>query len=92
MFEARELSKLIRDKKKRALRADLDDAGQDTVAPETAWQAKMDADVNTTLDDPDHEPATESEMGGDGTSQDTKSLKRAMSLINSYFSKMMIKK
>lgn len=92
MFEAKELSKLIREKKKRALRPDLDDAGQDSVAPETAWQAKMDADVNTTLGDPDHEPATEAEMGGDGTSQDKMSLKRAMQIVSKYFSMMKIEK
>ena len=91
MFGGAELSKLIRDKKKRALRPDLDDAGPDSVAPETAWQAKMDADVNTTLDNPDHEPANEAEMGGDGTSQDKMSLKRAMAIVNKYFHSMMIK-
>lgn len=92
MFEAAQLSKLIRDKKKKALRADMDDAGQDTVAPETAWQAKMDADVNATLDNPDHEPASADEMGENDSSQDQKSLKRAMGIINKFFSTMMIEK
>lgn len=92
MFETRELSKIIREKKKKALRPDLDDAGQDSVAPETAWQSKMDADVNTTLDNPDHEPASEAEMGEGESSQSKQALKKVQARINSYFEKLMMRK
>lgn len=92
MFESKELSKIIREKKKRSLRQDMDYAGQEALDPNEAWDAKQDAEVNTTLDEPDHEPASEEEMGEDDSSQDKKSLKRAMSIVNKFFSTMMIKK
>ncbi len=91
MFEAKELSRVIRARKKNRLAPDLDDAGQEGLPPEQALAADLNAKVNEMTGE-DHEPASEAEMGGDGTSQEQKSLKRAMSIINSYFSKMMIKK
>lgn len=91
MFEARELSKLIREKKKHHLRQDMDYAGQEALDPNAAWDAKQDAEVNTILDNPNHEPATEEEMGENDSSQDKRSLKRAMSVINKYFHTMLVK-
>ena len=92
MFAAKELSKQIREKKKSSLRQDMDYAGQDAVDPNAAWDADQGAKVNHTLEEPDHEPASAEEMGENDSSQEKKSLKRAMGIINKYFSEMMIKK
>lgn len=92
MFEAREISRAIRAKKnKTRLRPDLDSAGQDSLDPNEAWDAKQDGEVNEVLGDPDHEPATDAEMGENDSSQDVRALKRAMAIVNSYFSRMMLK-
>jgi hypothetical protein len=85
MLDGKELSKLIRMKKKDSLRPEMDYAGQEAVDPSAAWDAKMDSEVNVTLDDPDHEPASDSEMGEGESSQDIAQLKRSMARINKYF-------
>ncbi len=91
MFEAKGLSKLIRDRKKKSFRPDMDDAGQEGLPPEVALSTELNAKVNDMTGE-DHEPASDAEMGEDDSSQDKKSLKRAMGIINKYFSTMMIKK
>lgn len=88
MFEARELSRVIRANKKKRFAPDLDDAGQEGLPPEQALAADLNAKVNEMTGE-DHEPATEAEMGGDGTSQEKEQLKRAMARINRYFETML---
>ena len=91
MFELGSLSKQIRMKKKASLRPDMDDAGQEAVDPNVAWDAKQASEVNAALDEPDHEPASASEMGEGDSSQKKSSLKKIQARINSYFDKMTIK-
>jgi hypothetical protein len=91
MFEMGELSKQIRMKKKAKLRPDMDYAGQDAVDPNAAWDAKQNAEVNETLGDPDHEPASASEMGENESSQDKGQLKKSSARIKKYLDAMTIK-
>lgn len=90
MFE--DLSASIRKRKKQEgqanLRADMDYAGQDAVDPNTAWDQKMATEVNETLGDPDHEPASEAEMGENESSQEKMSLKKSVARIRRYFDEM----
>jgi hypothetical protein len=79
------LSKMIRDKKKNKLKPDLDDAGQESVDPNEAWDMKQADEVNEATGDEDHEPASAKEMGEDDSSQSKKSLKRASSITKKYF-------
>lgn len=88
MFEMKGLSKMIRDKKKAKLRPDMDDAGQEAVDPVDAWDAKQAAEVNDALDEPDHEPASDAEMGENESSQDKAYLKKAVARINKYLDSM----
>lgn len=88
MFE--ELSKQIRRKKKGQLRQDMDSAGQDALDPNDAWDAKQNAEVNSALEEPDHEPASPEEMGENDSSQERYQLKRALARINRYFDSMLI--
>jgi hypothetical protein len=92
MIDGKELSEQIRRKKKGAYRYDMDYAGQDAVDPNAALDAKHDADVNETLGDPDHEPASPKEMGEDESSQELSKRKKISARINSYFDAMTIKK
>ena len=48
-MDGKSLSKMIREKKKGALRQDMDYAGQDAVDPNEAWDAKQAAEVNAAL-------------------------------------------
>jgi hypothetical protein len=89
MFE--DISKQIRMKKKGKLRPDMDDAGQEAVDPNAAWDAKQNAEVNAVLGDPDHEPASASMMGEGESSQDEGVRKRISARINKYFDTMKIK-
>jgi len=82
------LSKMIRDKKKNKLKPDMDYAGQDAVDPNTAWDAKMAAEINDDIDSPDHEPATDAEMGENESSQNTASLKKSSARIKKYMESM----
>jgi hypothetical protein len=90
MFE--DLSAMIRKKKKQQgqanLRQDMDYAGQDAVDPNEAWDDKMAGEVNETLDNPDHEPASDAEMGENESSQDRGELKRSVARIRRYFDEM----
>lgn len=92
MFDDMELSRSIRKKKKEEgqarLRPDMDYAGQDAVDPNEAWDTKMGDEVNETLGDPDHEPASPREMGEDESSQDTHELKQSVARIRRYFDEM----
>ncbi len=91
MFEmGKELSKQIRLKKKSSLRPDWDIAGQEAVDPNDAWDAKQNAEVNEALDEPDHEAASDAEMGENDSSQEKRSLKKIQARINAYFDKLMI--
>lgn len=92
MIDGGQLSAQIRKRKKNpTYRADLDDAGQDSVDPNAAWDAKQDAEVNETLGDPDHEPASPKAMGEDESSQSTAKRKAISARINSYFDTLKIK-
>jgi hypothetical protein len=90
MFD--DLSAMIRKKKKQQgqanLRPDMDYAGQDAVDPNEAWDDKMAAEVNETLGDPDHDPASDAEMGENESSQDTHELKKSVARIRRYFDEM----
>ncbi len=85
MINAKEVSSMIRKNKGNKLRPDMDYAGQEAVDPNEAWDDKMASEVNETLDNPDHEPATDKEMGEDESSQDKAMLKKTMERINKYF-------
>lgn len=85
MMDGKALSAAIRKRKMDKLRPDMDDAGQDAVDPNVAWDEKMNTDVNETLDDPDHEPASKSEMGENESSQDIAQLKKSVTRIHKYF-------
>lgn len=84
------LSKEIRMRKKAKLRPDMDYAGQDAVDPNAAWDAKQDAQVNETLGEPDHEPATDAEMGENESSQNKRDLTKVMNRINGYFKELLM--
>ena len=85
MFDSKALSKAIRDKKRGTHRPEMDYAGQEDSDPNAAWDAKMDTEVNETLDDPDHEPASKEEMGEHESSQDIAQLKKSVARIHKYF-------
>ncbi len=88
MLDGKKLSEMIRKKKKEGMhsdyRQDMDYAGQDAVDPNAAWDEQKAMEVNEALDNPDHEPASESEMGEDESSQDKMQLKKAMARIARY--------
>ncbi len=92
MFDDMELSRSIRKKKKQEggadLRQDMDYAGQRAVDPNVAWDEKMAGEVNDTLGDPDHLPASDAEMGENESSQDTAELKKSVHRIRRYFDEM----
>lgn len=88
MMDGKFLSKLIRDRKKKSLRPDMDDAGQEGLPPEQALSAELNAKVNEMTGE-DHEPASEKEMGEDDSSQSKPALKKAMSRINRYMETML---
>lgn len=85
MIDGKALSRAIRMRKKDSLRPDMDDAGQEAVDPNVAWDEKQNMEVNEALDDPDHEPASASEMGEHESSQDIASLKKSVARIHKYF-------
>jgi hypothetical protein len=91
MMDGKALSAAIRKRKKDSLRPDMDTAGQGAVDPNVAWDEKMNTEVNETLGDPDHMPASEAEMGENESSQDKASLKKIQARINRYFDEMMIR-
>lgn len=85
MMDGKSLSKMIRDRKKDKLRPDMDDAGQEAVDPVLAWDSKMDSEVNDTLHDPDHMPASASEMGEGESTQSLETRKRWSMRLEKYF-------
>jgi len=92
-MDGKSLANYIRNKKKQQgqarMRQDMDSAGQDGVDPNEAWDSKMDHEVNETLGDPDHEPASDKEMGEDESSQEKSALKKAMMRINAYMDELL---
>lgn len=82
------LSKMIREKKKGALRQDMDYAGQDAVDPNAAWDDKQASEVNDVLDDPDHEPASKAEMGENESSQELGVRKKISARLKKYMDEM----
>lgn len=87
-MDGKALSKMIRDKKKASLRPDMDDAGQNSVDPNTAWDAKQASEVNEVLGDEDHAPASPSEMGENESSQDEGARKKISARIAKYLESM----
>jgi hypothetical protein len=85
MMDGKALSAAIRKRKKDSLKPDMDYAGQDAVDPNVAWDEKQNTEVNEALDDPDHEPASDAEMGENESSQDIASLKKSVARIHKYF-------
>lgn len=92
-MDGKSLSKYIRSKKKQEgqarMRPDMDYAGQEAVDPNEAWDMKMAHEVNETLGDPDHEPASDAEMGENESSQEKSHLKKAMMRINAYMDELL---
>lgn len=84
MLDPKGLSKMIRDKKKNVLRQDMDYAGQDAIDPNEALDLKTAAEINDTLGEQDHEPASASEMGENESSQEKKALKASSTRIAKY--------
>lgn len=87
-MDGKSLSKMIREKKKGSLRQDMDYAGQDAVDPNAAWDEKQAAEVNDVLDDPDHEPASDAEMGENESSQELDKRKKISARIKKYMDAM----
>lgn len=87
-MDGKSLSAMIRKKKKEGMHADyrqdMDYAGQDAVDPNVAWDEKQAMEVNDAMGEPDHEPASASEMGENESSQDKMQLKKAMARIAKY--------
>jgi len=88
MSEMKSLSKMIRMNKKGTLRPDMDDAGQEAVDPVAAWDAKQAEEVNDVLGDPDHEPASASEMGEGESTQKLSDRKKVSARIKKYLENM----
>lgn len=88
MFDELELSKSIRDKKKQRFRPALDSAGS-LPDPNEAWDEKQNQEVSDTLGEPDHEPASATEMGEHESSQDKVYLKKSIERIKKYLDSMM---
>lgn len=92
-MNGKSLADYIRMKKKQEgqarLRPDLDDAGQESVDPNEAWDDKMAHEVNEATGDEDHMPASDEEMGENESSQDIGQLKKAMAKINAYMDKLL---
>lgn len=87
-MDGKSLSKMIRDKKKNSLRPDMDDAGQEAVDPNAAWDAKQSEEVNDVLGDPDHEPASKAEMGENESSQEESARKKISARLKKYMDAM----
>lgn len=85
MFDSKALSAAIRKRKKDSLRPDWDVAGQEAVDPNVAWDEKQNTEVNEALHDPDHEPASDAQMGEHEPSQDVAFLKKAVARMAKYF-------
>lgn len=85
MMDGKTLSAMIRKRKKNKLRPDMDYAGQEAADPNLAWDEKMDSEVNETLGDPDHEPASPRAMGEDDDSQSLEKRKRISARLARYF-------
>ena len=92
-MDGKALSAAIRKKKKMAgeanLRPDMDYAGQEAVDPNVAWDEKQNLEVSEALDQPDHEPASDAEMGEHESSQDTRSLKKSLMRIRHYLDELL---
>jgi hypothetical protein len=86
MFD--DLSESIRDKKKQRFRPALDSAGH-LPDPNEAWDKHQNDEVSKTLGDPDHEPASPTEMGEHESSQDKVYLKKSIERIKKYLDSMM---
>jgi hypothetical protein len=84
MIDGKGLSAAIRKNKKNSLRPDMDDAGQEAVDPNVAWDDKQNQEVNETLGEPDHAPASAAEMGENEDSQDVAQLKKSSARISKY--------
>ena len=91
-MDGKALSAMIRRKKKEGMhsdyRQDMDYAGQDAVDPNAAWDDKQASEVNEVLKDPDHEPASEEEMGEHESSQDEGARKKISARLKKYMDAM----
>lgn len=92
-MDGKALSAMIRKKKKQEgeadLRPDMDYAGQQADDPVAVWDDKQAVEVNEALGEPDHEPASDEEMGEGESSQDTGSLARSMARIERYLEELL---
>lgn len=88
MLDGKSLSKMIRDRKKNKLRPDMDDAGQEAVDPNVAWDEKQAMEVNEAMDESPETSASPQEMGENESSQDKMQLKKSMARIMRYIDSM----
>lgn len=85
MLDGKSLSAAIRAKKKNLLKPDMDSAGQEALDPNTIDEIKQNMRVSDILGEPDHAPASPSQMGEDESSQDEGKRKKISARIASYF-------
>ena len=69
-------------------RQDMDYAGQDAVDPNVAWDERQNTEVSNVLDAPDHEPASDAEMGENESSQDEMKRKKISARLKKYMDEM----
>ena len=89
MFDAKGLSKAIRDKKKNKLKPDMDYAGQEAIDPDTADEIEQNLRISHTMEEAgvegaDHAPISGKAMGEDDDSQDTPTRKKISARIAKY--------
>jgi len=91
-MDGKALSAAIRKKKKEGMHADyrqdMDYAGQDAVDPNVAWDEKQNMEVSDVLGEPDHEPASASEMGENESSQEESKRKMVSARMKKYMDNM----
>ena len=91
-MDGKALSAMIRKKKKEGMHSDykqdMDYAGQDAVDPNAAWDDKQASEVNEVLGNPDHEPASEAEMGENESSQEESARKKISARLKKYMDAM----
>lgn len=87
MLDGKELSASIRKRKKDTgpdYRQDMDYAGQNAVDPNMALDEEKNDEVSDVLDAPDHEAATDAEMGENESSQEESKRKKISARIGKY--------
>ena len=89
-MDGKEMSKMIRKRKKDSLRPDMDSAGQEAQDPNVVLDEKHEAEVNDVLGTSPEGSASAAEMGENESSQSEMQLKKSMKRIGSYLDKLKI--